>query len=74
MVNGDTLNQKSWRPLLAKLGLEDRSLYQTRSSFITAALRQGMAVQDVAALVGNSPGMIFRHYAGVAQDLRLPEL
>jgi len=74
MVNGDHLNRTLWRPLLAKLGLEDRSLYQTRSTFITAALRRGMAVQDVAALVGNSPGMIFRHYAGVAQDLRLPEL
>jgi integrase len=72
-VNGDHLNGR-WRSLLAKLGLEHRSLYQTRSTFITMALRMGMPVQDVARLAGNEAYMTLKHYAGISRDLRLPEM
>jgi integrase len=49
-----------------------RKLYQTRHTFITLALEY-LDVKDVARLVGNSPEVIYRHYAGNKRDLFLPE-
>jgi integrase len=40
-----------------------------RHSFITFCLEQGMDAKDVAKLVGNSPEIIYRHYAGAKKDL-----
>jgi hypothetical protein len=31
-------------------------------------------VQDVAKLVGNSPQVIYAHYAGASRELVVPEL
>jgi integrase len=33
----------------------------------------GLDVKDVARLVGNSPEVIYRHYAGNKRDLFVPE-
>jgi integrase len=52
-----------------------RPQYQTRHTFITNALNAGMEVKDVAALVGNSPEVIYKHYAGVRiSDIAIPEI
>lgn len=47
--------------------------YQTRHTFITLALDNGLDAKDVARLVGNSPEIIYRHYAGNKQELFVPE-
>ncbi len=74
MINPDYVAESIWYPALEKLGLEARTLYHTRHTAITAMLRAGMPVEDVAKLVGNSPEMIYKHYAGHSRTLRLPEL
>ncbi len=56
-----------------KLGIEYRKLYQTRHTFITLALENGLDAKDVARLVGNSPAVIYRHYAGNKRELFVPE-
>ncbi|MEO1561772.1 MAG: site-specific integrase, partial [Cyanobacteria bacterium J06632_19] len=48
-------------------------LYQTRHTFITLALKNGMNVKDVARLVGNSPEIIYRHYAGQSREIVVPD-
>jgi integrase len=48
--------------------------YQLRAGYITAALDSGMSVQDVARLVGNSPEVIYKNYAGVSRDIKQPEI
>jgi integrase len=41
-----------------------RCLYNTRHTFITMLLAAGLTVPQVAKLVGNSPEVILKHYAG----------
>ncbi|WP_039727713.1 Arm DNA-binding domain-containing protein [Leptolyngbya iicbica] len=67
------LQSRIWKPLLEGLGLEYRKPYQTRHTFITLALEHRMEVKDVAKLVGNSPEVIYRHYAGQMRRLTVPE-
>jgi integrase len=65
-----------WKAVLTGLGIEYRKPYQTRHTFITLALDStygGLDVKDVARLVGNSPEVIYRHYAGNKRDLFVPE-
>lgn len=59
---------------LVKAGKVDRyrCLYNTRHTFITMALEGGMTVPQVAKLVGNSPEVIMRHYAGNTLKFDVP--
>ncbi len=51
-----------------------RPQYQTRHTRITRWLTQGVPVHEVARWVGNSPNIIYTHYAGYLGDNRIPEL
>lgn len=75
---GSNFAQRSWKPALQEAGITHRNLYHCRHTFITLALkggggRVGLSVQDVAKLVGNSPEIIYRCYAGTTADLALPD-
>jgi integrase len=75
---GSNFSQRSWKPALQAAGIAHRNLYHCRHTFITLALkgrdgRSGLSVQDVAKLVGNSPEIIYRCYAGTTADLALPD-
>jgi integrase len=51
-----------------------RCLYNTRHTFITLALENGLDAKDVARLVGNSPEILYKHYAGSnVNKLQVPE-
>lgn len=65
---------RHWKPALKDLGIKHRKLYQTRHTFITLCLDKGIDAKDVAKWVGNSPEMIYRHYAGRNPNLDVPEL
>jgi integrase len=68
------VTNRGWKSILAKLdGIEYRKLYQTRHTFITLALDNKMDVKDVAKLVGNSPEVIYRHYAGQSREIVVPD-
>lgn len=67
-----------WKPVLeglVKAGKVDEYLpvYNIRHTFITLALEHGLEAKDVAPLVGNSPEVIYRHYAGNKRQLVVPE-
>lgn len=49
-----------------------RPPYNTRHTFITMALEAGMTAPQVAKLVGNSPEVIMRHYAGNVLKFDVP--
>jgi integrase len=83
-IDVHNLTNRGWRSVLSKLeGVEYRKLYQTRHTFITAALETAVTMpdgkikmldaKDVARLVGTSPKMIYEHYAGQARELFVPE-
>ncbi|AFY45458.1 tyrosine recombinase XerC [Nostoc sp. PCC 7107] len=51
-----------------------RPVYNTRHTFISLCLERGVSVQRIARWVGNSPEVIYKHYAGVLGDATVPEL
>jgi integrase len=64
---------RAWKRILSTLNMRYRKPYQTRHTFITLCLEAGMDAKDVAKLVGNSPEMIYRHYAAARRELAVPE-
>lgn len=51
-----------------------RRPYQCRHTFISLCLESGIDAKDIARWVGNSPEVIYRHYAGNKRDLQVPAL
>ncbi|MBW4464659.1 MAG: DUF3596 domain-containing protein [Pegethrix bostrychoides GSE-TBD4-15B] len=75
-INPDNFRNRIWKTVLNGLEIEYRKLYQTRHTFITYALdpeHGRLDAKDVARLVGNSPEIVYRHYAGNKRDLFVPE-
>ncbi|BAY32178.1 phage integrase family protein [Nostoc carneum NIES-2107] len=72
-IDTDNFRKRTWKVVLDGLGIEYRKPYQTRHTFITVALENGLDAKDVARLVGNSPEIIYKHYAGNKRDLFVPE-
>ncbi len=74
-MNGDRLTHTIWQhgilaPLVAAKQVESyRCLYTTRHTFITMMLEAGLTIPQVAKLVGNSPEVILRHYAGGSVEM-----
>ena len=74
LIDFHNFRNRAWKNVLESLPLiRYRKPYQTRHTFITLALENGMTVQDVARVSGNSPGIIYKHYAGNRRDLFVPE-
>lgn len=71
-INNEKIPQLlRWREIVNGLvadGLVQRYRppYACRSTFITLALGAGLTVSQVAALVGNTPTVLLKHYAGNA--------
>nr|WP_238393226.1 tyrosine-type recombinase/integrase [Myxacorys almedinensis] len=77
-IDSHNLLNRTWRPVVEELVdigevREYLPLKHCRHTFITLALEAGIEVKDVAALVGNSPDVIYRHYAARKPRLDLPE-
>ncbi|MEM9004753.1 MAG: tyrosine-type recombinase/integrase [Cyanobacteria bacterium P01_F01_bin.86] len=73
-VNLSNFRARTWKTVLEGLGIPYRKIYQTRHTFITHALETGkLDAKDVARLVGNSPEVIYQHYAGQQRELVVPE-
>ena len=74
MLKSGYFRNQVWPRILASLGIEYRKPYQTRHTFITLCLDAGIDAKDVAAWVGNSPEVIYKHYAGATKNLQVPTL
>jgi integrase len=73
-IDFNNFRNRTWKKVLKELGIEYRKIYQTRHTFITHALETGkLDAKDVARLVGNSPEVIYQHYAGNKRELFVPE-
>lgn len=74
---GGRSGKKTYRGVVSTLvesGKVDRYRcpYNTRHTFITMALEGGVTVPQVAKLVGNSPEVILKHYAGSLLKFEVP--
>jgi integrase len=77
-IDSHNFLNRVWKPIvesLVKAGKVEQYLpqYNIRHTFITLALENGLDAKDVARLVGNSPEIIYRHYAGNKRELFVPE-
>ncbi len=74
VVTWGNFRNKAWVTILQDAGVRFRKPYNCRHTFITSALQAGLSVQDVGRLAGNSPQIIYAHYAGASRELVVPEL
>lgn len=79
VIDSHNFLNRVWKPVvenLVKDGKVEQYLpqYNIRHTFITLALETGkLDAKDVARLVGNSPEIIYKHYAGNKRELFVPE-
>lgn len=55
--------ERYWKPVLKMLGLRYREPYQMRHTYATLAIMAGASPIYVARQMGNSPRIVFKHYA-----------
>ncbi len=72
-VDIQNLSAREFKPALKALGIKEKNIYQTRHSYITFCIDAGMDAKDVAKLVGNSPEIIYKRYAGAKRNLIAPD-
>lgn len=66
---------RNWKQILLNAGVRYRSPYNTRHTFISHALQKGLSPLQVAAIAGNSPEIIYKHYAGFVCGVnQIPDL
>jgi integrase len=70
----DNFRKRVWKKILQGLKIDYRVPYQTRHTFITLCLDKGIDAKDIAQWVGNSPEIIYKHYAGSRHSLQVPEI
>lgn len=62
-ANADAIRKKAWVPTLKKAGVRYRNPYQTRHTFATMHISQGVNLFWLAGQMGHKgPEMLFRHY------------
>lgn len=64
LIRPNNFLRRHWQPVVKSLDIPYRPQYNTRHTFITFCLESGVPVAQVAAWVGNSPRVIWEHYAG----------
>jgi integrase len=73
LVRPSNFSRRHWQPVVNSLGIVYRTQYNTRHTFITLCLEAKVPVAQIAAWVGNSPRIIWEHYAGLIQS-EVPEI
>lgn len=62
-ANADAIRKKAWVPTLKKAGVRYRNPYQTRHTFATRHISQGVNLFWLAGQMGHKgPEMLFRNY------------
>ncbi|MEM1170621.1 MAG: site-specific integrase [Cyanobacteria bacterium P01_H01_bin.35] len=74
-IDTKALRMRVWKPILSSLSIDYKRPYTTRHTFITLSLESGMAVKDIAKLVGNTAPIIYKHYASTdIRQIQVPDL
>ncbi|MEC4804444.1 MAG: tyrosine-type recombinase/integrase [Jaaginema sp. PMC 1079.18] len=72
-IDSHNFTNRAWQTVLEQAEVSYRPPYTCRHTFITLCLQAGVPVADVAEWVGNSPVIIYRHYAGLTLG-QIPEI
>lgn len=74
LIDSHNFLNRAWKSVLHVSGIRYRNQYQTRHTFISFSIEQGIPVPQIARWVGNSPETIYRHYAGNFGKYEVPSL
>ena len=72
-INHSNFSRRAWKPVMKNLPIKYRRPYGMRQFFITQCLYKLIPVPVIAEWVGNSPAVIFEHYAGFLPDYEVPD-
>ncbi|WP_281549170.1 site-specific integrase [Kluyvera cryocrescens] len=68
-ASADAIRKKAWVPTLRKAGIRYRNPYQTRHTFATQHISQGVNLFWLAIQMGHKgPEMLFRHYGSYLKE------
>jgi integrase len=68
-ASADAIRKKAWVPTLRKTGIRYRNPYQTRHTFATRHISQGVNLFWLAGQMGHKgPEMLFRHYGAYLKE------
>lgn len=73
-INPDNFRERIWKPVLEKLGLEYRPLYQTRHTVLSQIANDQGLLAAAAAAGHRDATMVTKHYARFQGEIKLPEL
>jgi integrase len=74
-IDDHNFRNRAWKSILARVGVDYRKPYTTRSTLISHALDMGMNPAMIAEMTGHDIQTLFRDYAGNVQGRpRLPDL
>ncbi len=74
-IDDHNFRNRAWSRVLKAAGVTYRKPYNTRHTFISHALAQGMNPIAIAQTTGHDPDVMFKHYAADIQGgLQLPEI
>lgn len=74
LIDFHNFRNRAWTSILNTLKIPYRKPYATRHTFISLCLESGIDAKEVARWVGNSPEIIYKHYAGNNLNISIPEL
>jgi integrase len=65
--------KRAWRTCLKDAGVEYRSFYHLRHTFISHCLAQGLSPAAIAEITGHSVEILYKHYAGSISKILIPD-
>jgi len=73
-IDDHNFTMRTWKTVLEKAGVEYRTPYTTRATFISHSIRNGTPPINVAKITGHDVKTMYEYYAGVIDNsLKIPE-
>jgi integrase len=74
-IDDKNFRNRAWKAVLKEAGVNYRSPYKTRHTFISHAIAGGMNPMTIAKMTGHDPEVLFERYAADIQGgLQLPDI
>jgi integrase len=73
-IDDNNFCNRYWKPALEAAGVPYRRPYNTRHSFISNCLQQGLSPVEIASLTGHQLETLYTHYAGLVSKPQIPVL
>lgn len=68
-INLPRFRARPWTKMLKQAGIKYRKPYNTRATFVSLALKEGLPPSEVGRITGHSVATMFKHYAGYIEDV-----